>query len=402
MQADGKPFSAAATAPTLLAPGDAYGLRFFINKRGFAQREDDVRFRIHRAVLTAAMLGLATPSALAAAITPSPELQQVIDGAKKEGALTLQYGDAILGGAQGARVATAGIKTMFGVDLQISFHPGPSFAPMASKIYTEMQAGQKASTDVYNATAVELDPYLARDLFRSVPWTKLYPGRITPEIAEADGRALRVVTATPGILYNKTSGADFASVTTMADLLKPEYKGRIDTEPYLAGFDVLVAKSVWGYDKTTAFVKAYSAQVGGLVRCGATEQVASGQIPALAMDCGGNEQNLPKYKDVLAHNIIRDAAMRRFNYICIPMNAAHPNAGILFALFISSPEGQHNVQYSLYGTDLDTYPDGYSHPVTAALEKQGVKFQDVTTSWWNSHEEIDNDLKKLIKIVTQQ
>jgi len=26
----------------------------------------------------------------------------------------------------------------------------------------------------------------------------------------------------------------------------------------------------------------------------------------------------------------------------------------------------------------------------------------VTTSWWNSHEEIDNDLKKLIKIVTQQ
>jgi hypothetical protein len=60
------------------------------------------------------------------------------------------------------------------------------------------------------------------------------------------------------------------------------------------------------------------------------------------------------------------------------------------------------VQYSLYGTDLDTYPDGYSHPVTAALEKGGVKFQDVTTSWWNSHEEIDNDLKKLIKIVTQQ
>jgi ABC-type Fe3+ transport system substrate-binding protein len=188
----------------------------------------------------------------------------------------------------------------------------------------------------------------------------------------------------------------------MADLLKPEYKGRIDTEPYLAGFDVLVAKSVWGYDKTAAFVKAYSAQVGGLVRCGATEQVASGQIPALAMDCGGNEQNLPKYKDVLAHNIIRDAAMRRFNYICIPTNAAHPNAGILFALFISSPEGQHDIEYSLYGTDLDTYPDGYSHPVTAALEKDGVKFQDVTTSWWNSHEEIDNDLKKLIKIVTQQ
>ncbi|HEY3917267.1 MAG TPA: extracellular solute-binding protein [Stellaceae bacterium] len=355
----------------------------------------------HR-LLVAALLGIAASPAVAATIATSSELQQVIDGAKKEGALTLQYGDAILGGAEGAKIAAAGIKEMFGVDLQVNFHPGPSFAPMASKIFTEMQAGQKASSDVYNATAVELDPYLERGLFRKVPWTALYPGRITPVIAEADGRALRVVTATPGILYNKRSGADFASVETMSDLLKPEYKGRLDTEPYLAGFDVLVAKSVWGYDKTAAFVKQLSSQVGGLVRCGATEEVASGEIPALAMDCGGNEQNLPKYKDVLAHNIIRDAAMRRFNYICIPTNAAHPNAGILFALYISSPDGQHKVQYALYGTDLDTYPDGVSHPVTAALEQQGVKFQDVTTAWWSSHEAIDKDLQKLIKIITQQ
>jgi ABC-type Fe3+ transport system substrate-binding protein len=361
-----------------------------------------VRLHVDRRLLIAAFLGIVATPGTALAIAPSPELQQVIDGAKQEGALTLQYGDAILGGAEGARIATAGIKEMFGVELQVSFHPGPSFAQMASRIFTEMQAGQKASTDVYNATAVELDPYLERGLFRSVPWTTLYPGRITPVIAEADGRALRVVTATPGVLYNKKSGADFASVTMMSDLLKPEYKGRLDTEPYLAGFDVLVADGVWGYDKTAAFVHAMSSQIGGLVRCGATEQVASGQIPALAIDCGGNEQNLPKYRDVLAHNIIRDAAMRRFNYIGIPTNAAHPNAGILFALYVSSPDGQRKIQYSLYGTDLDTYPDGFSHPVTAALEAEGVKFQEVTTAWWNSHAEIDKDLQKLIKIITQQ
>jgi ABC-type Fe3+ transport system substrate-binding protein len=355
-----------------------------------------------RWVVAAAMLAVALAPSAAFAITQSAELQQVIDGAKKEGALTLQYGPAILGGAEGASVATSGIKEMFGVDLQINFHPGPSFAQMASKIFTEMQAGQKASTDVYNATAVELDPYLDRGLFRSVPWTKLYPERITPVISEADGRALRVVTATPGIIYNKKVGADFASVSMMGDLLKPQYKGRLDTEPYLAGFDVLVADGIWGYDKTADFVRKLSGQIGGLVRCGATEDVASGQIHALALDCGGNEQNLPKYKDVLAHNIIRDAAMRRFNYLCIPTNAAHPNAGILFGLYVSSPEGQRNIQYSLYGTDLDTYPDGVSYPITRALEQQGVKFQEVTTAWWNSHAEIDKDLQKLIKIITQQ
>lgn len=359
-------------------------------------------FRVYRRLIACLFVGFIAAPAGAATITPTPALQQVIDAAKKEGALTLQYGDAILGGAEGSQIAQAGIKEMFGVDIQVTFHPGPSFAQMASRLFTEMQAGQKASTDVFNSTAVELDPYLERGLFRKVPWTELYPGRITDQISEADGRALRVVTATPGILYNKKDGADFANVHEMADLLKPEYKGRLDTEPYLAGFDVLVAKSVWGFDRTAAFVKRLSGQIGGLVRCGATEQVAAGQIPALAIDCGGNEQNLPKYHDVLAHNILRDAAMRRFNYICIPTNAAHPNAGILFALYISSPDGQRKIQYSLYGTDLDTYPDGYSHPVTAALEAQGIKFQEVTTAWWNSHAEIDKDLQKLIKIITQQ
>ena len=121
------------------------------------------------------------------------ELKAVIDGAAKEGALSLQYAENIMGGTQGAQVAAAGIKKMFGVSLDVNFTPGPSFATMASKLYTEMQAGQKASTDVYNGTAVQVYPFLARGLFRKIEWTKLYPGRITPKIAEADGRALRIV-----------------------------------------------------------------------------------------------------------------------------------------------------------------------------------------------------------------
>ena len=188
----------------------------------------------------------------------------------------------------------------------------------------------------------------------------------------------------------------------MADLLKPEYKGRIDTEPYLAGFDVLVAKSVWGYDKTAAFVKACSAQVGGLVRCGATEQVASGQIPALAIDCGGNEQNLPKYKDVLGaqhHPRRGDAALqlhlhpdeRRASECRHPVRAVHlvargPANDPIFALRHRSRHLSRRLFASGHGR----------------AGEEGVKFQDVTTSWWDSHEEIDNDLKKLIKIVTQQ
>jgi len=347
-------------------------------------------------VVAAAFAAAAVVGHPAVAADTPPELKAVIDDATKEGALSLQYAENIMGGTQGAQVAAAGIKKMFGVSLDVNFTPGPSFAPMASKLYTEMQAGQKASTDVYNGTAVQVYPFLARGLFRKIEWTKLYPGRITPKIAEADGRALRIVTALPGVLYSARSAPEFGKVVTMADLLKPEYKGKLFTTPYLAGFDVLVADSMWGYAKTSAYIDKLSAQVGGLVPCAATDRIAAGEVPALAIDCAGSEQNLPRYRGALAHVIIHDAAARRYNYLCIPENAAHPNAAILFALYASSPEGQKAIPLDLFGIDLDDYPETQTHERVTALEKQGVKFQDVTVDWWGSQKNIEADLKKLI------
>ncbi|HUZ75325.1 MAG TPA: extracellular solute-binding protein [Stellaceae bacterium] len=332
----------------------------------------------------------------------SPALKQVIEGAKKEGALTLSYAENIMGGTQGSRVAAAGIKKLFGVTLNVTFTPGPSFAPMAAKLYTEMQADQKASTDVYNGTAVQVDPFLKRGLFRAVDWPQLLPGRITPELAEAGGRALRIVTALPGVLYNKRTAPEFGKVVTTADLLKPEYKGKLFTTPYLAGFDVLVADSMWGYPRTAAFVQKLSAQVGGLAPCAATDRIASGEIPALAIDCSGSEQNLARYHGVLGHVILHDAAMRRYNYLCIPKNAAHPDAGILFALYASTPEGQKKIGRDLYGADLDSYPETETHARVTELQKEGVKFQDVTIAWWGSQHNIGSDLKKLIEQIAHK
>jgi ABC-type Fe3+ transport system substrate-binding protein len=356
------------------------------------------------------LAALAAVAALAAFTTPtraadipmSPALQKIIDGAKKEGALTLSYAANILGGSDGARAGKAGIKQDFGVDLDVTYYPGPSFAPMAAKLLTEMQAGQPSSTDVYNGTAVEVTPQLAHNLFRQIPWTELYPGRITPEIAEAGGRALRIVTKVPGILYNKNAEPQFAKAKSMADLLKPEYKGKLYTTPYLAGFDVLVAKDVWGFDKTADFVKQFSQNIGGLVSCAGVDRIASGEIPGLALSCSGSESNLPQYHGVLGQTVLLDAAERRFDYLCVPTNAAHPNAAILFALYASSPEGQIKILHDGFGAELDTYPDTPTHQMIVALQKRGAKFIDVTTDWYGSHPGIEDDLGKLIKTVTKQ
>jgi ABC-type Fe3+ transport system substrate-binding protein len=349
-----------------------------------------------------AMIALLAPAHASDAIAMSPALQKVIDGAKQEGKLTLSYAANILGGPDGARVGAAGIKQMFGVDLDVTFYPGPSFAPMAAKLLTEMQAGQPSSTDVYNGTAVEVTPQLSRGLFRQVPWVELYPGRITPGIVEGDSRAMRVTTKIPGILYNTKVAPQLAQAHEMADLLKPEYKGKLYATPYLAGFDVLVAKDVWGYDKTAAFIQQYAQNIGGLAACAATDRIASGEIPGLALSCAGSEAKTDHYHGVIGEVPLLDAATRRFDYLCVPTNAAHPNAAILFTLFLASPEGQLKIMHDIYGDELDSYTETQTHQEIVKLQSEGAKFIDVTTDWWGSHPGINEDLGKLIKIVTKQ
>jgi ABC-type Fe3+ transport system substrate-binding protein len=364
-----------------------------------------IRVRREKLVVVAGaavLLGLAVQPVPAAAMQLSPALEKIVAGAKKEGVLNLEYAEHVLGGAQGARIAAAGIKRMFGVDLKVTFAPGPAYATMAARLYTEMQARQPASTDAYYGTAVQITPYLKRGLFRPISWTALYPGRITPQIVEGGGRALRMATALPGVLYNKHTDPEFGKFVTMSDLLKPQFKGKIYTEPYLAGFDVLAAESMWGYQKAAAFVRKYSTQIGGLIRCGDLDRIASGEVPALAIDCSGSGENLPKFHNVLGHAILHDAAMRRYDYICIPANAAHPDAAILLALYASSPEGQKRILLDLFGNGLDSYTGSPTHTSVAALEKQGVKFRDVTIKWWSSQKNIESNVKKLIKIITER
>ena len=262
----------------------------------------------------------------------------------------------MLAGPEGVKAAVAWIKSEFGLEIDGRWSPDPAFAQQAAKIFTEMQSGQKASSDVYTATAVQITPMLSRGLFEKFEWQKLLPGRITAEIVEADGRALRVLTQTPGILYNKKLLPQVADIKSMTDLLKPEFKGKFTTTPYLAGYDVLLSPEVWGVEKTKDFITKMSDQISGLLLCGAQERIASGEHLALALDCAGAEHNRTRYADVLGLHVVPDNAQRRYTYITIPKNAANPNTAVLFALYMSTPAGQQFV-WDAAGFNLDTYSE---------------------------------------------
>jgi hypothetical protein len=60
-------------------------------------------------------------------------LQALVEGARKEGQLTLVWGEGILGGTTGAR-HLAGLQSGHRLSVNTQFTPGPSMPPMASQV----------------------------------------------------------------------------------------------------------------------------------------------------------------------------------------------------------------------------------------------------------------------------
>ncbi len=353
------------------------------------------------ALAAAVTIVFAASAASAQSLAVTPALAKVIEGAKKEGKLVLRNAPTVMGGPDGARIAQEGIKKMFGVDIPVEWSPGAAFGPLASQLYQEMQAGVPSSTDVYYATPVQIVPYMEKGMFQPVDWVALEPSRITPGIVEADKHALRVAVALPAILYNPKLASWVSEINTTDDLLKPQYKGKFVTTPFLGGFDVLLANEVWGIDKTRAFVAKFADQIGGLLFCGGQDRIASGEFQALVIDCAGTWQNTLTYrgKGVLDARIISDLAQRRYAYLTIMKNAAHPNAGILFTLYMTSHDGQEHVMWDYFGQDLDDFADSHMHQAVASLQAKGIKTIDVTMDWWRSHQDIEKANIELAKLV---
>ena len=337
----------------------------------------------------------------AAALEMTPELKKVVEGAKAEGKLKIESLADVLAGPAGVKAATAWMKKEFGIDVEGSWAANPAMAAQVAKIFTEFQANQKSSSDAYAGTAVQVAPMMEKGLFRTVQWERLLPGRITKEVIEGDGRALRINTQLPGILYNTQKLPQISAIKSMNDLLRPEFKGKFTTTPYLAGFDVLSSDEVWGYKKTADYVTRLASQVSGLLLCGSTERIASGEHLALALDCGGTEHNRERFKGVLGLHVVPDNAQRRYTYTTIPVNSANPNAAILFALYFSTTEGQ-KFYWDASGSNLDNYTDSSRHTEVETMRKSGVKFIDVTLTWWSKQKGVAQGHAELIKLIQRK
>jgi ABC-type Fe3+ transport system substrate-binding protein len=328
----------------------------------------------------------------------NPALKELAAAANREGAVTLSWSQSTLGGSQGAARFQAAMNKALGTSIRISFLPGPDMARVINQVATESSAGQKAHVDILLGAAPQIAPVVRLNLFEPVDWAQYLPGRITPNMIELDGRIIRIVTGLSGVTYN----AQLAPMkpTVLDDFLKAEWKGKIASTPYAAGLDVLLAEDVWGKDKTVNYVRALARQVAGVMRCGETERVATGEYLALVMDCTGQDALLWQEKGApVAQLMPLDAAQQRYYYLAVPKNAQHPNAAKLLTVFLLTEEGQR-LAYETWKIDLHFMPGSKMGAMIADYQKRDVKFKEVTVQWWSDHPEIDATRSELIKILT--
>jgi ABC-type Fe3+ transport system substrate-binding protein len=328
----------------------------------------------------------------------SPALTQLIVAAQKEGKLSLEWGAGILGGTDGVKEMAAGMNALFGTGVVARFTPGASLPETVNKVIIAQGAGRPSPTDAVIGTNQYAAELVRTGVSLAVDWVALLPQRITPDSVEAQGTALRVFTTLPGgIVYNATRAP--MKPTTLADLLRPEWKGKIASTPYASSWELLSASDVWG-DRALDFAKQLSSQLAGLMRCSELERVASAEFLAFAMDCSGREWVELKRKGApVEHTIPADFAAQRFYYLAIPANATNPNAAKLFAAFLSTPQGQKLI-WKYTDTDLHTYPESQLAPEIRDYEKRGVTFRQFTIPWHLAHPEALEGQHKAVRLLS--
>ena len=342
----------------------------------------------------------AVPAAAQPAPKFGPEVTALVAQAAKEGKLELSWSGGEFGD-NGKELPhwIDEFNRFYGLHLSYSFTPAPSMTQQAATLAQQQQSGAPAVTDDVILEPSTLLTDIQAHAMAPHNWTALAKeiGLDLPAEAVApDNAAVAFATAIFGISYNKSAVAANELPQTLGDVLKPEWRGRIASTPYAAGFSFLAAFDPdWKPARTTAFVTRLAQQIGGLIRCGEPAPLLSGQFDMLVFECDIATTLLNARRGMpIGYVVPKDALVTYLWYMAVPKRSPDPAAGTLLALFMLTKEGQA-VSWQADGNDLALLPGSRS----AAL-LPGKPGAIVTTQDFAAHPEALEYQAEHIKILT--
>lgn len=343
----------------------------------------------------------ATQALEATPTSHSEEVRRLIAVAKEAGesALDLSWSQTLLGGSEGARKFEALFQRMYGLNLKLSFTPGPSMTDMAGKITQEVTAGRGPSTDILLGTESHFGALLERKILEEYAYARLSP-RIGKELVAPNNIGVEIATILSGITYNTSLVRPAEIPRKLPDLLQPRWKGKIASTQNAAIFDRIAYRPEWSVEKVRAFVRRLSEQVGGLIRASENERIVSGEFHLLALDGGGHQVLRQQAQGApLGHAIPEDAATVAFLHMGVPRYSLHPNLAKLFINMIVSDEGQ-KVVYATHLTDHHALAGSQSAAALKELTARGVAPLRVDVKFVTEHPgigKLSDELRKILR-----
>ena len=325
-------------------------------------------------MLTAAACGTAAANPAPAPTRLSDQTAAFVALARTELQLTLSWAPSFLDVAEELRRQSEGFNRLYGLKIGVNFKAAQSMRDATTRAIQEFQGGMKASTDIVIGTEAEISELAKAGALLSESWLEWAPNINGPRQIAAGGVAVQVQTRMPGITYNSAKLTGASIPRSLADLLKPQYKGRIATTQTTALFERLALANVWGADRTIAYVRQLAGQVSGFIDCGEEDRVATGEFDIFVYDCGSARTFQMKARGTLiGWSAPTDGAMLGYLYMGIPKNAVHPNAAKLWINYMLSREAQ-DVMYEYGFADHHLITGSRSFTEVDRATKAGVKF----------------------------
>jgi iron(III) transport system substrate-binding protein len=312
----------------------------------------------------ALLLGLFS---LAGAASPSP-LEQVIEGAKKEGAVSVVLRSSFT--PKSMERLEKEIKERFGVDLKIQYSPSASMSKALAEALMESKVGASPTYDLMNFSNHVIDGMEAGILER-VDWKPLLTKDTNPEVVMGNPAfrgALTYYTSYQGLMYNTQKVPSDKVPKTLRELAAPKWKGKIGVN---RGPDAWPRWAfVLGKDRVYSDLRA-------LLKNGAIQGQYSelqnryllGEIwMAFTISSymnGANEKGVPTKWQCLDLGEVQNFS------ISIRKGAKHPNAARLVALYLASPQG---AKFTLEESNAGNlfYPGNYENDIRVQNAKQGM------------------------------
>lgn len=312
----------------------------------------------------------------AKSVARSPALEKVMEGAKKEGVLTIQWSAGRLGGDAGLRTLLESMNKRYGTNIKLQFTPGPDFPTMLNKLTQEKLSGQPASSDIFIGTANHISKGTENGMLKRLDWNEILE-RPAPADANIDrvapkGAAIAIASRLVGIPYNTKLVREEDIPDSIEDVFKPKWKGKIASTPYATGLYQFAAPDMLGYEYMKAYTQRLARQIAGLMSCNEIERIGSGEFAMLVFDCGHDDALRYKRRGApVDHVVPKEIARINITYFGVPEHARHPNAAILFTNFLHTEEGQ-KLEWKLAGHDLHIYPEAETRkPVMRVVSARG-------------------------------